>query len=74
MSANGNDYDNDKHSNIIFTIKDTKLYVPVKHLWVKDNQKLLKFFCKGFERSVYWNEYKTKLRITIGQMNIDVSK
>ena len=26
----------------------------------RDNQKLSKLLSKGFERSVYWNEYKTK--------------
>ena len=45
--------DNDSN-NIIFTIKDTKLYVPVVTLSTKDNQKLLKVLSNGFERSVYW--------------------
>ena len=36
-------------NNIIFTIKDTKLYALVS-----------KLLSKGFERSVYWNAYKTK--------------
>ena len=31
-----------------------------RHFTSKDNQKLSKPFSKGFERSVYWNEYKTK--------------
>ena len=26
----------------------------------RDNQKLSELLSKGFERSVYWNEYKTK--------------
>ena len=44
---------NDAISNdIIFTIKDTKLYIPIINLWAKDNQKLSKFLRKGFERSV----------------------
>ena len=47
-------------SNIIFIIKDTKLYVPVVTLSTKGNQKLSKILCKGFERSVYWNEYERK--------------
>ena len=55
-NVNGNDDDN----NIIFTIKDTKLYVPVVTLLVKDNKRLSKLLSKRFERSVYWNEYKTK--------------
>ena len=46
--------------NIIFTIKDTKFYAPVVTLSVKDTQKLLKLLSKGFERSVYWSEFKTK--------------
>ena len=58
MSANSNDNDNTK--SIIFTIKDTKSYVPVVTLSAKDNQELPKLFSKEFERSVYWNEYKTK--------------
>ena len=29
-------------------------------LTAKDNQILSKLLSKGFERSVYWNEYKTK--------------
>ena len=45
---------------IIFTIKDIKLYVPLVNLSSRDNQKLSKLISKGFERSVYWNEYKTK--------------
>ena len=47
-------------NNIIFTIKDKKLYVPVLTLSAKDNLKLTKHLSKGLERSVYWNEYKTK--------------
>ena len=41
-------------------MKDTKVYVPVVTLSAKGNQKLSKLFSKWFERSVYWNEYKTK--------------
>ena len=52
--------ENASANNIIFTIKDTKLYVPVVTLSPKINQKLSKLLSKGFERSVYWNEYKTK--------------
>ena len=37
-------------NNIIFTIKDTKLYVPVVTLSARDNQKLSKPHSKGFER------------------------
>ena len=60
MSAAGNDNANVNDNNIIFTIKDIQLYVPVLTLSSRDNQKLTKILSKGFERSVYWNEYKTK--------------
>ena len=33
---------------------------PCYHIINKDNQKLSKLLSKGFERIVYWNEYKTK--------------
>ena len=51
---------NNDDNNVIFTIKDTKLYVPVAALSARDNRKLSKILSKEFERSVYWNEYKTK--------------
>ena len=51
---------NANSNNVIFTIKDIKLYVPVVTLSPNDNQKLSKLLSKGFERSVYWNGYKTK--------------
>ena len=63
LAAAGSDNDNNNDDNgkkIIFAIKDRKLYVPILTLSAKENQKLSKRFSKGFERSVYWNEYKTK--------------
>ena len=68
-AGNENANDNDNASNIIFTIKDTKLYVPALTLSVKDNPKLSKLLSKGFEKSVYWNEYKTKSENKNKQMN-----
>ena len=52
--------DNNNANNFIFTIKDAKLYVTVVTLSARDNQKLAKLLSKGLEKSVYWNEYKTK--------------
>ena len=52
--------DNDNANNITFTIKGTKLYLPVVTLSARNNKRLKKLLSKGFERSVYWNEYKTK--------------
>ena len=51
---------NNDDNNVTFTIKDTKSYVPVVALSARDNRKLSKILSKGFERSVYWNEYNTK--------------
>ena len=58
MSAAGNDNTNGNPDNIIFTITDTKLYVPVVTLSARDNQKLSKFLSKEFEK--------------IKQMNLDI--
>ena len=52
--------DDDHANNIILTIKYTKLYVHLVTLSARDNKKLSKLLRKGSERSVYWNEYKTK--------------
>ena len=61
LSAAGNDNVNNNDSdNIFFPIKGTKLYVPAVTLSAKDKQKVSKLPSKGFERSVYWNEYKIK--------------
>ena len=59
-SAAGADNANADSNNIIFTIKDTKLYDLEITLSAEDNQKLLKLLRKGFQRSVYCNEYKTE--------------
>ena len=44
----------------VFIINDTKLYVPVVTLSKEDNKDFIEQRNKGFQRSVYWNEYKTK--------------
>ena len=53
LSAAGNDNTNANPNNVIFSIKDTKLYVPVVNLSARDNKKLSKLLRKRFERSVY---------------------
>ena len=60
LGGNENDNADANSDNNIFTIKDTKLYVPVVTLTAKDNQKLSNLLSKRFRRLVYWNEYKTK--------------
>ena len=57
---------------LLFTVKDTKLNIPVVTLSARDNQKLSKRFSKEFERSVYWNEYKTKSMDKKNEMNLDI--
>ena len=69
LTAAGADSNDVKSNNVIFTIKDKKLYVPVVALSARDSQKLTKRLSKGFERSVYLNEYETKHenKITINE-------
>ena len=43
-----------------FIINDTKLYVPVVTLSKEDNKDFIEQQNEGFQRSTYWNEYKTK--------------
>ena len=44
---------NNDDDTIIFTMEDTKLYVPVVTFSTRDNQKLSKIRTKEFERSVF---------------------
>ena len=44
----------------VFIINDTKMYVPVVTLSKEDNRDFIEQQNKGFQRSIYWNEYKTK--------------
>ena len=46
--------------NAVFIINDTKLYVPVVTLSKEDNKDFIEQQNKGFQRSIYWNEHKTK--------------
>ena len=60
LCAAGNDNLNNDNDSKNIIIKDTKLYVPVVTLSAKNNQTQSKRITKGFERSLYWNQYKTK--------------
>ena len=51
MSAAGADNAYANPNNIIFTIKDTKLYLPVVSSSAKDNKKPPKLLSKGIEKS-----------------------
>ena len=44
----------------VFIINDTKLYVPVVTLSKEDNKDFIDQQNKGFQRSIYWSEYKAK--------------
>lgn len=61
LLANGNDNHDAICNNIILTTKGSKLYVPILTLSAKGNQKLTIIMGKGLERSVYQNEYTTKI-------------
>ena len=48
------------NGDALFIINDTKLYVPVVTLSKEDNKDFIEQQNKGFQRSIYWNQYKTK--------------
>ena len=56
------DGDNANGRETTFEIASTKLYVLVVTLSTKDNVSLTKQLNEGFKRSVYWNEYKSKIQ------------
>ena len=53
--------DNVNNRETTFKTTSTKLYVPTVTLSTKDNVNLTKQLNAGFKRSVYWNEYKSKI-------------
>ena len=53
-----------------FQIKSAKLYVPVVTLPTKESIKLTKKLSKGFKRSVFWNEYKSKIEHELENNNL----
>ena len=54
----------------VFIINDTKLYVPVVTLSKEDNKDFIEQQNKGFQRSIYWNKYKTKEQNDDGDNNV----
>ena len=82
LAASAVDNVNANDNKFFFTIKDTKLYVPVVTLSAKDSQKLSEPLSKGFERSLYWNEYskmyKSKIyylqKVFIKNYNITINR
>ena len=53
--------DNANRRETTFKITSTKLSVPIVILSTKDNINFTKQLNEGFKRSVYWNEYKSKI-------------
>ena len=48
------------NGNAVFIINDAKMYVLVVTLSKEDNKDFIEQQNKGFQRFIYWNEYKTK--------------
>ena len=48
---------NNANQDTIFSIVDTKLYVPVVTLSIEDNTILLEQIKSGFKRKINWNKY-----------------
>ena len=49
------------NQNSIFQITKGELYIPVVTLNTEKNNKLSELLSEGFERTVIWNEYKSKI-------------
>ena len=62
--------DNINNRETTFQITSTKLYVPIVTLSTKDNVNLTKQLTEGFKRSVYWNEYKSKIETEADANNL----
>ena len=52
-----------------FKITKTELYVPVVTLKTEDNNKLNQLLDSEFKRTVYWNEYKSKIETVTQALN-----
>ena len=46
----------------IFTMTDSKLYVPVVTLSTQDNAKILQQLKSDFKRAINWNKYQLKVQ------------
>ena len=72
LSEAGANNVNANPNKIIFTIKDTKLWIPVVILSTEDNQNYQNFSAKDLkDRFVRMNK-KQKVRIKVQQINIDI--
>ena len=73
MSATRTNNADANPDNIIFAVKDTKLYVPVVTLSERNNQILSKSFSKDLNNQFIGMNIKQKVKIKTRQMNIVVS-
>ena len=72
LAKNDDDYDDANPSNIMFTMKDTKLYVPVITLSAKDNQNYQKLLVKDLEDQCTRMNIIQKVRVKTRQTSIDI--
>ena len=57
-----------QNQNSIFQITKSELYIPIVTLNTENNNKLSELLSEGFEITVVWSEYKSKIeRVTIPQ-------
>ena len=52
-----------------FRLRKTEMHIPVVTLNTDDNLKLTKLLSKGFKRSIFWNEYKSKIETNTRDSN-----
>ena len=45
-----------------FAITETKLYVPVVTLSIKDNEKLIQQLKSGLKKTISWNKYESSIK------------
>ena len=50
-----------QNQNSIFQITKSELHIPIVTLNTENSNKLSELLSKGFERTVVWNEYKSKI-------------
>ena len=72
LALAGVENDNAHSNNLIFTIKDTKLYVPVVIVSGKDNQNYQNLLAKDLKDQFIRTNVKRKVRIKIQQMSIGI--
>ena len=61
----------DANQDAIFTITDTKLYVPVVTLSTQENAKLLQQLKSGFKAVINWNRYLSKPELLAQNPNLN---